>query len=88
MPAVRTEIQPISADAQAADKDRERHQEPPRPAEAHGRRSVDAEDGDHIAGDAGDRDLRQADHAAIAGEQHQRQRDHAEDQRIGADLDR
>ena len=28
-----------------------------------------------VAGDAGDADLRQADHAAIAGEQHQRQRD-------------
>ena len=45
-----------------------------------------AKNGDHVAGNAGHRHLCQADHAAIAGEKHQRQRDHAEDHRPADDL--
>ena len=47
---------------------------------------VGAEDCDRVGGDAGGRDLGEADHAAIAGEQHHREREQAPDERIGADL--
>ena len=46
----------------------------------------DAEHRVHVAGDAGDGELHQADHAAVAGEEHQAQRDDAEDQRLAEDL--
>ena len=42
---------------------------------------------DHVAGKAGDRQLHQADHAAIAGQEHQAQRDDAENQRSAENLD-
>ena len=62
-------------------------QDPPRPSEAEDAGVVRPEDRDRVAGHAGDADLRQADHAAaVAGEHHQGQRDHAEGQRVAADL--
>src|SRR3546814_5662207 len=57
------------------------------PAEAHDADRVVAQDGDQVAGKARDGELREADHAAVAGQHHERQRDGAEDQRIGADLE-
>src|SRR3546814_14297137 len=59
---------------------------PPWPAEAHDADRVVAQDGDQVAGKACDGELREADHAAVAGQHHKRQRDGAEDQRIAADL--
>ena len=69
------------------DDDRDRSGDPPRPEQADGGQRAHAEHCDHVAGDAGDRHLRQADHAAIAGEEHQRQRDDAEDHRPADHLD-
>ncbi len=66
--------------------DGERHGGPPRPHQAE-IQAVAADDGDHVAGHAGDRHLRQGNHAAIAAEKHQRQRDHAEKQGLPADLE-
>ncbi len=63
-----------------------RHQHPPRPAKAVNVDVVGAEDRHRVGGDAGAGDLRQADHAAVAGKQHHRQRQQAPDQRISADL--
>ncbi len=63
-----------------------RHGEPPRPAEA----DVGAagrEDRVHVAGDAGHRHLRERDHAAVAAEEGQRERDEPEGQRLRADLE-
>ena len=65
---------------------RERHRRPPRPVQAE-IQAVAADDGDQVAGDAGDRHLGQRDHPAIAAEEHQRQRDDAEEQRLAADLE-
>src|SRR3546814_10889082 len=57
-----------------------------RSAEAHDADRVVAQDGDQVAGKVCDGELREADHAAVAGQYHKRQRDGAEDQRIAADL--
>src|SRR3546814_13367783 len=57
-----------------------------RSAEAHDADRVVAQDGDQVAGKACDGELREADHAAVAGQHHKRQRDGAEDQRIAADM--
>ena len=66
---------------------RHRRREPPRPAQADIGVAAHAEHRDHVGGEAGDGELHQADHAAIAGEEHQAERDDAEDQRRGEDLD-
>ena len=70
-------------------RQRERHRgrEPPRPAHADIGVAADADHRDHVAREAGDGELHQADHAAIACEEHQAERDHAEDQRGGENLD-
>ena len=47
---------------------------------------VGAEDRNRVGGNAGARDLRQTDHAAVARQQHHRERQQAPDQRIGPDL--
>src|SRR3546814_11767482 len=57
-----------------------------RSAEAHDADRVVAQDGDQVAGKACDGELREADHAAVAGQHHKRQREGAEAQRIAADL--
>ena len=71
----------------AGDQDRNGHIEPPGPAEAEHARAVGAENCDAIAGHARDGELRERDHPAVAGEHHQRERDHAEDQRLRAELE-
>ena len=63
------------------DDDCDRRGDPPRPEQTDRRKRTRAEYGDHVAGDTGYRHLREADHAAITGEKHQRQRDDAEDHR-------
>ena len=68
------------------DQHRERHQHPPRPTKAVNVHVVGAEDRDRVGGDAGGRDLGEAHHAAVTGEQHHREREQAPDERIGADL--
>ena len=78
-----------SADDGAEDhREDERHRqgEPPRPAEAEAMHAVDAENRHDVAGETGDRHLRQAHHASVAGEKHQAQRDRAEHVRPGEDL--
>ena len=72
------------ADDHGEDESR-RNREPPRPADS-ARHAVHAEDRDHVAGETRDRHLRKADHAAIAGEEHQAQRDRAEHVRPAEDL--
>ncbi|GCC46283.1 hypothetical protein chiPu_0030429, partial [Chiloscyllium punctatum] len=70
-------------------RQRQRHRgcQPPRPAQADIGVAAHAEHRDHVAGEARDGELHQADHAAIAGEEHQAEGDDAEDQRGGEDLD-
>ena len=69
------------------ERQRHRRRQPPRPAEADIGAAADAEHRDHVAGEACDGELHQAHHAAIACEEHQAERDDAEDQRRAEDLD-
>ncbi|MEY9641395.1 hypothetical protein ABIF66_009649 [Bradyrhizobium japonicum] len=72
---------------QGRERERHRDREPPRPTQADIGVAADAEHRDHIGGEACDGELHQADHAAVAGEEHQAQRHDAEDQRGRKDLD-
>jgi hypothetical protein len=72
------------ADNHREDQSR-RNREPPRPAHSSGD-AVDAENRDDIAGETGDRHLREAHCAAIARQEHQAQRDRAEHVRPAEDL--
>ena len=89
MPSVRTDSQPINVARRVAIDDRERDR---RSTTASSRlivgRAAGAEDRDHVAGDAGDRHLRERHHAAVAAEEGERQRDQAERERLRADLER
>jgi hypothetical protein len=70
-----------------ADQQCRRQRRPPGPAEADLRRAAVAEHRQRIAGDAGDGHLREGDHAAVAAEEGQRERDQAEHQRLRGDLE-
>ena len=50
--------------------------------------AVGADDRDHVAGAAGDGHLGEGDHPAIARQEHEGKRDHAEEEDLGADLHR
>src|SRR5215475_4065094 len=69
------------------ERERHRRRKPPRPAETDIGAAADAEDGVHVAGKASDGELHQADHAAIARQEHQAESDDPEDQRRAEDLD-
>ena len=87
MPSVRTDSQPIAAAnrvASASANGTASHHGQPRLI---GGIAAGAEDGHQIAGDAGDRHLRQRHHAAVAAEEGERQRDQAERQRLRTDLE-
>jgi hypothetical protein len=84
MPSVRTESQPIAAASVVAPTSAGR--QPPWPAEADAHHAAGAEDRDQVAGEPGDRHLRQRDHAAVAAEEGERERDQAERERLRADL--
>ena len=75
----------VAARTQTTSADRHRH--PPGPAEADLGGAAGAEHGQRVAGDAGDRHLRQRDHAAVAAEERERERDQAEHQRLRGDLE-
>jgi hypothetical protein len=62
------------------------NRDPARQLEAHRRDGRLADDRDRVGRDAGHRHLRQAHHAAHAGEHGHRQRDQAQHQRLRADL--
>ena len=71
--------------AHRRDHEREHHRQPPGPAQA----DVGAargEDRVHVARDARDRHLGERDHAAVAGEERQRERDEPQGERLRADL--
>ena len=68
-------------------RERHRRRQPPGPAETDIGAAADAEHSEHVAGKARDSELHQADHAAIAGKEHQAERDRPEDQRGAEDLD-
>ena len=72
---------------QGRDQDRERDMQPPRPAQADLRHAAGAEDRHHVAGKRPHRHLDQAHHPAIAGQHHQRQGDHPEDEAPAEDLE-
>src|SRR6266581_182423 len=67
--------------------ERHRRRKPPGPSEADVRIPAGAEDRRHVAGKARDRQLLQADHAGIAGQEHQAQRNDAENQGRSENLD-
>ena len=77
----------MNVPGQRRDGERERHADPPGPAEADLGRAARAEDADHVAGDPGHRHLRQRNHAAVPAEKGERQRDQAERQRLRPDLE-
>ena len=62
-----------------------RNREPPWPTDP-ARHAVHAQDRDNVAGETSDRHLGKAHHAAVAGEEHQAQRDRAEHIRPAKDL--
>ena len=65
----------------------DRDRRPPRPAEADLGGAARAEDGERIARHAGDRHLGERDHAAVAAEEGERERDQPEHQRLRRDLE-
>src|SRR6266481_2460990 len=78
---------PADGAEQRRQGERHRRRKPPGPSEADVRIAAGAEDRRHVAGKARDRQLHQADHAAIAGQEHQAQRDDAEKQGGSEKLD-
>ena len=87
-------VDPLGADREPADAGRgqhgdddpDDHRQPPRPAQSDAVRGRGAEDRHHVPREAGDRHLRERDHAAGAGQEREGQRDEAEGQGLGADL--
>ena len=67
--------------------ERHRGREPPGPAQADIGMAADAKDRVHVAREAGDGELHQADHAAIACQEHQAECDDPEDHGGAEDLD-
>jgi hypothetical protein len=88
-------VDALGADRKPADEGREergeqqrnRHREPPRPAEADVADGAAPEDRQRVAGAAGNRHLRQRHHARVAGKEGQRQGDDPEGERLSADLE-
>jgi len=78
---------PADGAEQRRQSERHRCRKPPGPSEADVRVAAGAEDRRHVAGKARDRQLHQADHAAVSGQEHQAQRNDAKNQGRPENLD-
>src|SRR5579871_2796282 len=78
-----------AAECSEGDSERDGHRgrQPPRPTQADIGAAAHAEHRDHVAGEARDGELLQADHAAVACEEHQAESDDPEDHRGAEDFD-
>ena len=88
MPSVRTDSQPMRAPHKVATATAAGTTTHHGQLRLISRRAAGAQDRDQVTRDAGDRHLRERDHAAVAAEERERERDHAERERLRGDLER